>query len=177
MAQAHLVGHEQQERTEPRSLAQPPETLGEGRAVGRVALPDDGHGTSVWECDGGIHGHSPVPAEADRVGDIGDGRGEAVDRCEGVEPLEEETPPLLRDGLQAEQIVNAHVLLAGEAAQAGSREAVAASRGDELRGVWYGGDQPRLLDRLDAPVDRTPRPAGDGDHLQPVEEGHRGEQS
>ena len=39
-----------------------------------------------------------------------------------------------------------------------------------------GGGQPLVLQPADGPVDRAPGPAGDGDRLQPVEEGHVGQE-
>ena len=176
VSQAHLVGGEQQDRARPRPLAQPPEPLGEGRAVGGVALPHDGHRAPVREREGRIHGHGAVPAEADRVVKVGDPGGEAVDGGRGVEPLQEDAPPVRGEGPRAQQFVHAQALLVGEAAQARGGEGVAPRRGDELRGVGKGCGQPLLLQRRDAPVDRAPRPAGEGDQLQPVEEGYGSKQ-
>ena len=46
--------------------------------------------------------------------------------------------------------------------------------GNQLGPVGDGGDQPGVLQPVDGLVDRTPGPAGDGNRLQPVEEGHVG---
>ena len=147
MAQPHLVGHEQEGARRLRSLPQPPDALAEARAVRRQALPHDGDRAPVGQRDGGIHGHGPVPAEAEREGDAGERRGEAVDDRHGVETLEEDAPPAPRDGPRAEQLVHAHTLLPGHAPHSLGAEAVAAGGGDELRGVGHGLHQALPLQR------------------------------
>ena len=68
VAQPHRVGDEQQAGARARPLAQPPEALGEGGAVGGPALPDHEQPAPVGERDRGVHRHRPVPAEAQRPG-------------------------------------------------------------------------------------------------------------
>ena len=98
-----------------------------------------------------------------------------VDRGHRVEALQQDALPLRGDGALAQQFLLDHPLLEGESAHAGSGEVEPARGSDQLRGVRNGGGEPGVLEATDALVDRAPRPAGDGDQLQPVEEGHRGQ--
>ena len=106
MAQAHLVGHEEEDAGGPRPLAQPPEPLAEGGAVGRGTLSHYGDRPPSGEDEGGVQGKGAVPAEAERVGDARDGGREPVDGGDGIEALEEEAPPLEGDREGAQQVLH-----------------------------------------------------------------------
>ena len=175
VAQPGLVGDDQEDAAEARPLFEPPEPLGEARTVGGVSLPDDGDGAPSGEGDGGVHRHGPVPAESDGVVEVGDGGGEPVDDGHGVEPLQEEATPLGRDGAVQEEAVHGDALLLGQSAQPCGGEVEPAGGRGEVGGVGDGGGQPLVFQPADGPVDRAPGPAGDGDRLQPVEEGHVGQ--
>ena len=73
----------------------------------------------------------------------------------------------------AHQLVEGFALFIGKPAQPRGGEVEPPGRGKQLRRVEHGGGQPAGLQLLDGLVDRAPGPAGDGDHLQAVEEGHR----
>ena len=60
--------------------------------------------SAVGEGDGGVLRQRAVPAEADRVVEVGDRRREPVDHGDGVEPLEEDAPPVRGDGPGAQQL-------------------------------------------------------------------------
>ena len=104
---------------------------------------------------------------------VGYGGGQAVDDGHGVEALKQDAPPLGGDGTAAKQIVHADTLGLGQPAQPCGGEVVAPGRGDEVRRVGDRGGELPGLQPPNALVDRAPRPPGDGDHLQAVEEGHR----
>ena len=173
---SRAVGHEQERGGGLRPLPEPPEPLGEARAVGGRSLPDDGDGPPVGKGEGRVHRHGAIPAEADGVGQGRYGGGDPVDDANGVQPLQEEATPLVRDGSGPEQPVHPRTLLPGQPSQPVVGEAVAAGRRRQLRGVGHRGRKALALQRLEAPVDRAPRPAGDCDGLQPVEKGHVGEE-
>ena len=173
MPEPHVVGHEHEHDSGHRLVAHPPDALGEARPVGCESLPDDAHGLSVRQGDGGVQGHGPVPAEVDGECDVGDGGGDAVDGGQRVQALHQAAPPLGGERAGAHQLVRGHALLAGEPAQPCGGEVEPSRRGKDVRGVERRGAEPTRLQLCDGLVDRAPRPAGDGDHLQPVEEGHR----
>ena len=175
VAQPHLVGHQQEHGGGLRPLPEPPEPLGEAGAVGGRSLPYDGDYAPVGEGYGGVHRHGAVPPEAEGVGQGRYGGDEAVDDGYAVQPLHQNAPPLVRDRSAAEKLIQVPVLLAGQPPQPVCGQAVAASRRRQLRGVGHGGRQPLAFEALDGLVDRSPRPAGDGDGLQPVDERHVGE--
>ena len=168
----HLVGHERQHRSGHRPVAQPPETPGESRPVGGQSLPDDADGPPVGKGHGGVEGDGAVPAEPDGERDVGDVGGYAVNGCHGVEALHQAAPPLGGDGAAAKQLVEGDLLLCGEPPQPLGGEVEPPGRGKQPRGVGHGGAEPPGLQPLYGLVDRAPGPAADGDHLQPVEEGH-----
>ena len=116
MPEAHVVGHEDEERSGEGQVAQPPEPLGEARPVGGESLPDDPYGPAVRQRYGGVHRDGPVPAEPDGVGDVGEGGGDAVDGGERVEPVHQDAPPLGGDGMGAHQLIEGDALLSGEPA-------------------------------------------------------------
>ena len=113
----HLVGHEDQHRFGHRPVAQPPEPPGEARPVGGQSLPDDADGPPVGKGHGGVEGDGAVPAEPDGECQAGDGGGDALDGCQGVEALHQAAPPLGGDGTGAHQLVGGHALLVREPAQ------------------------------------------------------------
>ena len=156
-----------------RPAAQPPHAVGEGRPVRGVSAPDDADGPPAGQLDGGVQGRGPVPPEPDGVCDGGDGGGDAVDGGQCVEALHQVAPPLCGDGTVAEEIVDDRALLSGEPVQPVGGEVVTLGLGKEDGGVGDCGAEPAALQRLDGVADRALRPAGDGDHLGPVEEGHR----
>ena len=168
----HLVCHEDQHRSGHRPVAQPPEPPGEARPVGGQSLPDDADGPPVGQRHGGVEGDGAVPAEPDGERQAGDGGGDAVDGCHGVEALHQAAPPLGGDGTGAHQLVEGHALLAREPAQPCGGQVEPPGRGKQPRRVGHGGAEPAGLQLFDGLVDRAPGPAADGDHLQPVEEGH-----
>ena len=174
MPQPHPVGHEQQDPGGRRPLAQPPEPPGEGRAVRGAALAHDGDGATPGEGEGRVRGQGTVPAEADGPGQCGDRRGEAVDGGDSVEPLQEEASPCGRDGKGAQHVGHGPVLLPRQLAQPGGGHVKAPRGRRQLRGMGNGGDEPRVFQPADGLVHRAPRPAGEGDQLQAVEEGHGG---
>ena len=90
----------------------------------------------------------------------------------GVEALHQAAPPLGGHGTGAHQLVESLALLVREPAQPRFGEVEPAGLGDQIRGVEHGGAEAARLQPLDGLVDRAPRPAGDGDHLRPVQEGH-----
>ena len=122
---------------------------------------------------GGVQGAGPVPAEAQGIGDIGDGRGQPVDGGEGIEPLHEDAPPGAGDGMAVHEFVQVDAFLTGQAAKPVGGEVEPSGRGDDVGGVGERGGETAALQPLHGLVDRAPGPAGDGDHLQSVEEGHR----
>ena len=168
----HVVGHEDEERSGEGPVAQPPEPLGEARPVGGESLPDDPDGPAVRQRHGGVHRHGPVPAEPDGVGDVGEGGGDVVDGGERVEPVHQDAPPLGGDGMGAHQLVEGDALLSGEPAQPCGGEMEPPGGGKRVYGVGHGGAEPAGLQARYGLVDGAPRPAADGNHLQPVEEGH-----
>ena len=177
VSEAHGVGHEDEEGSGHRPVAQPPEPLGEARPVGGEPLPDDPDGLPVRQRRGGVQRRCPVPVEPDGIGDAGEQGGHAVDDGEGVETLHQVAPPLGGDRTGTQQRLKGPVLFVGEPAQACGGEMEPPRRGERVGGVEHGGAGPCGLQLLDGLVDRGPGPAGDGDHLLPVEEGHRGQDS
>ena len=103
VAQPHLVGREQQDAAGLRPLGEPPEALGEARPIGGRPLPDDGYGASSGEGHGGVHRHGSIPLEADGIGRVRYGGGDAVDDGHGVEAFQEDAPPAGRDGQVSQQ--------------------------------------------------------------------------
>ena len=73
----------------------------------------------------------------------------------------------------AHQLVEGDALLSGEPAQACGGEMEPPRRGKRVYGMGHGGAEPAGLQARYGLVDGAPRPAADGDHFQPVEEGHR----
>ena len=168
----HLVGREDQDSAGERPLAKPPQALGEGRAISGQALPDDPDGPPAGEHDGGVQGSGPVQPQAHGAGGgVGDVGRQPVYDGQGVEPLHQDAPPLGRDGARAQQLVQGEVLVLGQPPQAAGGEEVAPGRGRELRRVGDGGGEAALLQPADRLVDGGPGPAGDADHLQPVQQG------
>ena len=151
---------------------QPPQPLGEARPVGGAPLPDDPDGPAVRQRHGGVQGRRPVPVEPDGVGDAGDDGGEVIHDGEGVETLQQAAPPLGGEGKVAQQRLKGPVLLVCEPAQPRGGEVKPPCRGQRVCGVEHGGEVACGLQLLDGLVDRGPGPAGHGDHLLPVEEGH-----
>ena len=168
----HRVGHEYQHRSGHSPVAQPPEPPREARPVGGEPLPEDADGPAVGQRHGGVEGDGAVPAEPDGERQAGDGGGDAVDGGLGVEALHQAAPPLRGDGTGAHQLVEGHALLVREPAQPGGGEMEPPGRGKHPRRMGHGGAEPAGHQLFDGLVDRAPGPAGDGDHLQPVEEGH-----
>ena len=118
VAQPHLVRHKHENCSGKRPLSQPPEPLGESRPVGRGSLPDDTDGPSVGKDDGGVHRHGAVPAEADGMGQVRYGGGQAIYDSHGVDSLQEYSPPPGRDRVTADQVLQGRVFVLGQAAQA-----------------------------------------------------------
>ena len=170
----HGVGHEDEhgpgERRAARSLHMP---VGEGRPVGGVAPPDDADGAPVREGDGGVQERGPVPAKPYGVCDGGEGCGQPVYGGQGVEALHQVAPPLGGHGMGAHQLVRGHVLLIGEPPQPCGGEVEPLGRGEYAGCVGHGVAEAARVQLPDDLVDRALRPAGDGDDLRPVEEGHR----
>ena len=128
---------------------------------------------AVGKRDGGGQRRGPVPAEPYGECDGGEGGGDAVDGGDGVEALHQVAPPLGGDGVGARQLVRGNALLSGQPVQPGGGEVIALGLGKEDGGVGDRGAEPAGLQLIDGLVDRALRPAGDGDDLGPVEEGHR----
>ena len=173
----HLVGHEDEHRSGHGLVAQPPEPLGEAGPVGGASLPDDADRLPIGKRHGGVHPHGAVPAEAYGEGDVGEEAGQVIYGGQGVEAFHQAAPPLGGDGAGAHQLVEGRVLFLGEPAQPGGGEVEPSRRGKRVNGVEHGGAEPARLQLLHRLVDRGPGPAGDGDHLLPVEKGHRGQDS
>ena len=172
MPEPHVVGHEDEHRSGHRLVAQPPEPLGEAGPVGGASLPDDADRLPIGKRHGGVQPHGAVPAEAYGEGDVGEEAGQVIDGGQGVEAFHQAAPPLGGDGAGAHQLVEGRVLFPGEPAQPGGGEVEPSRRGKRVNGVEHGGAEPARLQLLHRLVDRGPGPAGDGDHLLPVEEGH-----
>ena len=172
VSQPHLVGHEHEDGAGERAVAQPPHPVGEGRPVGGEAPAHDAHGAPVRQRHGGVQGAGPEPAEAYGVGDAGDGGGQPVDDGQGVEPLHQDAPPRGGDGPVSDQLVGGRVLLPGQAFKPVGGEVEPSRRGHEVGGVGDRCGEPAVLQPLHGLVDRSPGPAGDGDHLQAVEKWH-----
>ena len=109
------------------------------------------------------------------MGDARNGGREPVDGGDGVEALEEEAPPLERDREGAQQVFHGEVLLPRERAQPGGGDVKPPRGGNAVGPVGNGGDEPRILQSVEPPVDSVPRPAGDRDQFQAIEEGHVGQ--
>ena len=167
----HLVGREDEDGPGQRPLAQPPQALGKGRAVGGGSLPHHAQGPAAGQQQGGVQGRGPVQAQSHRAVGAGDGGRQPVDGGYGVQPLQQDAPPLLRHRTAAEQAVNGRALVLSQPTHPDGGEAVAAGRGSEVRRVGNGIHQPVLFQPVDGLVDRAPGPAGDGGHLLPVQEG------
>ena len=118
----HVVGHQHEDRSGERPLAQPPHPVGKAGPVGGEPLPDDADGAAAGKLDGGVQGRGPVPPEPYGVCNAGDGGRQAVDRCEGVEPSHQVAPPLGGDGVGAYELVQGGLLLPGEPPQPGGGE-------------------------------------------------------
>ena len=168
----HVVGHEDEHRSGHRLVAQPPEPLGEAGPVGGASLPDDADHLPIGKRHGGVQPHGTVPAEAYGEGDVGEEAGQVMYGGQGVEALHQAAPPLGGDGAGAHQLFERLVLLLSKPVQPGCGEVEPPGRGKRVNGVEHGGAGRARLQLLHCLVDRSPGPAGDGDHLLPVEEGH-----
>ena len=172
LSEAHLVGKQDKDGAGRRAVPQSPHPLGEGRPVGGEPLPDDADDAFIGKDDGGVHGLGPVPAEADGVGDVGDSGSEPVDDCGGIQPLQQDALPPGGDGIEVQKLIHRHALDPCQPVQPRWGEIEAARWRRDVRGVGDGGGEALGLQPVQTLVDRAPRPAGDGDQLQPVEEGH-----
>ena len=169
--QPHLVRQEQEERAGEGTLGEPPQALGEGRAIGDGPVADDAQDGSVREEQGRVQRRGPVPADAEGPGRAAEGDGQAVDDGNRVEPLQEQAAPVGRDGPRAQEPLDRDALRVGQAPHARGGEAVAARGRDEPGCMRKRGDEAPVLKLRGRAVHRGRRAAREGGEVEPVGEG------
>ena len=88
--EAHLVGDENQDQAGQRSLAQPPDPLGETGAVGGASLAQDAQGAPAGKGHCGVQRQGPVPAEPEGMVQVGYRSGQPVDGSHPVQPFQQD---------------------------------------------------------------------------------------
>ena len=168
VSQPDLVGDDDEHGAGDRPPAEPPQPLGEGRAVGGVSLPDDADAPLSGDSHGCVQGSGAVQTQPQGEFEACDRGGQAVEGGDGVEPVEQHPPPPAGDGMGAKEVLNGGIPFPGQPAQPVCGEAVAPGRGREVGGVGDRVGESTALKPLDGVVDCAPGDAGDGRHLLPV---------
>ena len=135
VAQARLVRADQQDRANALSRPEPAHALAERGPVCRAALAHNRDPAAIGQREHGVERACPMPTQDEWEGELGRRGGEPVDDGDRVQALEDDPPPLFRDGRSAQQLEQGLAALGGQAPQASGREAEPAGRRNQIRGM------------------------------------------